>query len=102
MATFAGHGSCLEIRLPGSSSDGEPSETLGVLQGQILIFGAFPEALNLGERHFLGTRRRIEITAFRRATIIFRPQAGNVAGTPPVQTERLRPVGIDSTQAGGV
>ncbi len=45
MATFAGHGSCLEIRLPGSGSEGEsPSETLSFLPGQIVIFGAFPEA----------------------------------------------------------
>ena len=72
--------------------------------GQIVIFGAVPEALNLvRERYSLGTRRRIEITAFRRATIVFRPQAGNVAGSgPPVQTERSRPVGIDSTPVSGV
>jgi transcriptional regulator with GAF, ATPase, and Fis domain len=51
----------------------------------------------------LGTRRRIEITAFRRATIIFRGQAGNGAGSgPPVEIERSGPVGFDSAQAGEV
>jgi len=34
----------LEIRLPGSSSDGEPRETLGVLPDRIVTFGALPEA----------------------------------------------------------
>jgi hypothetical protein len=49
----------------------------------------------------LGTRRRIEITAFRRATIVFRPQAGSVVGSgPPVETERSGPVGFDSAPSG--
>ena len=62
-----------------------------------------PNWLKSRERHSLGTRRRIEITAFRRATIVFRPQAGNVFGSgPPVETERSGPVGFDSAQAGEV
>ena len=49
----------------------------------------------------MGTRRRIEITAFRRATIIFRGQAGNGAGSgPPVEIERSGPVGFDSGPSG--
>ena len=51
----------------------------------------------------MGTRRRIEITAFRRATIVFRGQARNVSGSgPPLETERSGPVGLDSAQAGDV
>jgi DNA-binding NtrC family response regulator len=77
-----------------------------VLPDQIVTFVVLPEAklaLNLEREALLGTRRRIEITAFRRATIVFRPQAGNDFGSgPPVETERSGPVGFDSSQAGEV
>jgi len=51
----------------------------------------------------VGTRRRIEITAFRRATIVYSVQPGKVLPDPaPVETELSVEAGINSAQVAQV
>ena len=54
----------------------------------------------------MGIRRRIEITAFRRATIVFRDQSGESRDASlrcsPSESKRSEPIGTNSAPAGEV